>query len=94
MTTVAPAKVKEFSTTSLEKIAYKSVETIPTREPNDQYRLGYCIWKFLAPQSSISERKSTLEEAIHTAGARILIPETEVVRTVKESLKQSGIALD
>ena len=88
MTTVAPSKVKEFSATSLEKIAYKSVETILTREPNDQHRLGYCIWKFL------SERQGTFEEAIHTAGARILIPESDVVRIVKESLKQSGIALD
>ncbi|MDE3057232.1 MAG: hypothetical protein KGJ59_04675 [Bacteroidota bacterium] len=87
MTTVAPSKVKEFSTTSLERIAYKSVATIPTREPNDQYRLGYCIWKFL------SERKGTLEEAIHTAGARILIPEAEVIRIVKESLKEQGVAL-
>ena len=88
MTTVAPAKVKEFSPSTLEKIAYTSVATIPTREPNDQNRLGFCVWQFL------SERKGTLAEAVHTSGARLLIPESDVLRIVSDSLKQSGVSLE
>ena len=88
MTTVPPAKVKEFSSATLEKIAYNSVSTIPTREPNDQNRLGYCVWHFL------SERHGTLKQAIHTSGARILIPESDVLRIVTDALKESGISLE
>ncbi len=88
MTTVAPAKIKEFSQSTLEKIAYSSVATIPTREPNDQNRLGYCVWHFL------SERQGTLAQAIRTSGARILIPEADVLRIVAESLKQAGISAE
>jgi len=87
MTTVPPAKVKEFSPSTLEKIAYTSVSTIPTREPNDQNRLGFCVWHFL------SERQGTLAQAIHTSGARLLIPESDVLQIVGESLKQAGISL-
>jgi hypothetical protein len=88
MTTVAPAKVKEFSPSTLEKIAYASIAAIPTREPNDQNRLGFCVWSFL------SERKGTLAQAIHTSGARLLIPESDVLRIVGDSLKQSGISVE
>jgi hypothetical protein len=87
MSTVAPSKVKEFSPESLEKIAYKSVEAIPTREPNDQNRLGYCVWLYL------SEKKGTLQSAIHNSGARVLIPETDVVRTITAALQQAGITV-
>lgn len=88
MSTVPPSKVKEFSSTTLEKIAYNSVAAIPTREPNDQNRLGYCVWHYL------SERNGTLVQAIHTSGARILIPESDVLRIVSESLKKAGITLE
>ena len=88
MSTVPPSKVKEFPPSSLEKIAYRSVASIPTREPNDQNRLGYCIWHFL------SERHGTLLQAIHTSGARVLIPESDVVRIVTDSLKKDGISLE
>ncbi|MGA9406244.1 MAG: hypothetical protein WBW71_03835 [Bacteroidota bacterium] len=88
MTTVPPAKVKEFSSSTLEKIAYASVSTIPTREPNDQNRLGFCVWHFL------SERQETLAQAIRTSGARLLIPESDVLRIVGESLKQAGISVE
>jgi hypothetical protein len=81
MTTVAPAKVKEFSSSTLEKIAYASVS-------NDQNRLGFCVWSFL------SERQGTLTQAIHTSGARLLIPEPDVLRIVGESLKQAGISVE
>jgi hypothetical protein len=88
MTTVAPAKVKVFSPSTLEKIAYTSVATIPTREPNDQNRLGFCVWQFL------SERKGTLAQAVHTSGARLLISEPDVLRIIGDSLKQAGVTLE
>jgi hypothetical protein len=88
MSTVPPSKVKEFSSTTLERIAYNSVATIPTREPNDQNRLGYCVWHYL------SERQGTLAQAVRTSGARVLIPESDVLRIVSESLKQAGISLE
>ncbi len=88
MTTVAPSKVKEFAPSTLEKIAYASVASIPTREPNDQNRLGFCVWSF------ISERKGTLAQAIRTSGARLLIPEPDVLRIVSESLTHAGISVE
>jgi hypothetical protein len=88
MATVPPSKVKEFPASALEKIAYNSVATIPTREPNDQNRLGYCVWHYL------SDRHGTLVQAIHTSGARILIPESDVLRIVSESLKKAGISVE
>jgi hypothetical protein len=88
MPTVAPSKVKEFSPESLEKIAYKSVEAVPTREPNDQFRLGYSIWQL------ITEKKGTLQSAVRNASARILIPESDVIRTIAAALKQAGISVE
>lgn len=88
MTTVPPSKVREFPASTLERIAYTSVASIPTREPNDQNRLGFCVWRYL------SERKGTLAQAIHTSGARILIPEADVVRIVTELLKKVGISVE
>lgn len=87
MTTIAPPKVKEFDPASLEKIAYSSVKSIPTKEPNDQYRLGYSVWMFL------KERKGTLELAVKNSGSRILIPESEVLSIIKKELKTSGMDL-
>jgi hypothetical protein len=46
------------------------------------------VWSFL------SERQGTLAQAIHTSGARLLIPESDVLRIVGESLKQSGISVE
>ena len=88
MSTVPPAKVKEFAPSTLEKIAYASVSGIPTREPNDQNRLGFCVWQYL------SERKETLAQAIHTSGARVLIPEADVLRIVGDALKQAGVSVE
>jgi len=87
MTTNAPSKVKEFDPSTIEKIAYGSVKTIPTREPNDQYRLGYSVWQWL------TEKKGTVEQAVRNSGSRILIPEQEAVSIIKQELKKSGVEL-
>ena len=87
MTTIAPPKIKEFDPSTVEKIAYNSVKTIPTKEPNDQYRLGYSVWMFL------SEKRGTVELAVRNSGSRLLIPEQEAVAIIKQELQKSGVAL-
>jgi hypothetical protein len=88
MATQPPAKVREFAQTSLEKIAYTSVSEIPTREPNDQYRLGYSVWNFL------KEPTGTLASAVHTSGARLLIAEADAVRIIGEALTRAGVTYE
>ncbi|MBW7887892.1 MAG: hypothetical protein H3C35_05980 [Bacteroidetes bacterium] len=85
MSTNPAAKIKEFDASSLEKIAYNAVSTIPTREPNDQYRLGFVIVTLL------KEKNQSLEQAVKTAGARILVSESEAVKIIRENLFASGI---
>ena len=87
MSTVAPSSVKEFPASSLEKIAYNSIKSIPTREPNDRNRLGYHLWQWL------SERQGTLEQAVKNSGSRILISEQEAMTIIKQELQKSGITL-
>ncbi len=85
MATIAPPTVKEFDASSLEKIAYESVKTIPTKEQNDQYRLGYHVWNYL------KDRKGTLEQAIKRSGSRILISEKETLSIIEQELKKAGV---
>ncbi|MFA6455820.1 MAG: hypothetical protein WCW40_03280 [Bacteroidota bacterium] len=85
MSTVAPAAVKHADPSSLEKIAYESVKTIPTKEPNDQARLGYNIW------ISLKEKKGSIANAVKQSGARILIPEKEAVAIIENELKKSSL---
>jgi hypothetical protein len=84
MTTVAPSAVRMFDAASLEKIAYESVKAVPTKETNDQYRLGYHIWNYL------KERKGTVLEAVKQSGARILVSEKEAVDIIEAALKTHG----
>jgi hypothetical protein len=69
----------------MEVIAYESVAGIPTLEPHDLDRLGYTLWIWL------KYRKDPLESAVHTAGARLLIPENEAVGRIRERLIAKGI---
>jgi hypothetical protein len=87
MSTIAPSPVKPFDASTLEKIAYKSVESVPTREANDQNRLGYHVWELL------SAKQGTLEQAIKNSGSRILISESEAVSIIRQELQKSGITL-
>ena len=85
MTTVAPSTVSLFDPASLEKIAYESVKTIPTKEPNDSYRLGYHVWNYL------KDKKGTLADAVKRSGSRILIPEKEAITIIESELKKSAL---
>ena len=87
MTTKPPPTVKEFPPESLEKIAYDSVQSIPTQEPNDRNRLGYHVWRWLV------SREGTLPEAIAISGSRMQIPREEALKIISENLKKQGIQL-
>ena len=85
MATKPPSAVKEFPAESLEKIAYDSVSTIPTVEPNDRNRLAYHIWRWL------STRAGTLEEAVGESGARLNISKPEALKIIADSLATRGL---
>ena len=85
MSTQTPAPIQPFDSTSIEKIAYGSVETIPTIEPNDRNRLGYHIWRML------SLKEGTLSEAILSSGARLLISQNDAAQIIRTTLQKSNI---
>jgi len=87
MTTKTPSSIRPAPESALEKIAYASVASIPTVEPHDQDRLGYNVWRWL------TLKRDTLEIAVKTAGARLLISEEEALQKIRESLRQQGIEL-
>ncbi len=85
MSTKPPAPAKEFPADSLEKLAYAVVADIPTQEPNDTNRLGYCLWGWL------SERRGTLLETIRGAGVRSPMYPEEIAGIVQKKLEEKGI---
>ena len=86
MSTQAPAPIQPFNEDSIEKIAYKSVESIPTQEPNDKNRLGYHVWRWL------STKEGTLEQAILESNSRLQISNSEAFNIVREGLKKQGVS--
>ncbi len=88
MTTKPPPTVNEFPVESLEKIAYTSVSSIPTQEPNDRNRLGHYIWDWL------SQRQGTLAQAVKASGARLHISSDEALKIIEESLKKQGVSVN
>lgn len=87
MTTKPPSSVKPSQGKSLEKTAYASVASIPTVEAHDRDRLGYNIWRWLM------YRMDSLEFAVKTAEARLLISEEEAVQKIRENLVQQGVEM-
>ncbi|HUN65944.1 MAG TPA: hypothetical protein VMW43_07555 [Bacteroidota bacterium] len=87
MTTKAPSTVQEFTADTIEKKAYESVAGIATREPNDRFRLGYHIWRFL------TVRNGTLENAVAESGARLSISREDAVAIIRASLEKNGITV-
>ncbi|MFI5252007.1 MAG: hypothetical protein ACHQQQ_06185 [Bacteroidota bacterium] len=85
MSTKPAAKVQESPTGSMEKIAYASVSSIPTIEPNDQNRLGYHIWRWLL------KKEGSIENAVKESGSRLKITTSEAAKIITESLKKQGI---
>jgi hypothetical protein len=87
MTTKPPSPVSESSTDSLERLAYSIAAEIPTQEPNDRNRLGYCLWAWL------NERRGTLKQAIGAAGARSPLSTDEILAIVGKRLEEKGIVI-
>ena len=85
MSTKPPASIVESPADSLEKIAYNIVEEIPTTEPNDRNRLGYCLWGWL------TEKRGTLMQAIRAAGTRGPLTTEEIFEILKKRLEEKGI---
>ncbi len=85
MTTKPPIPVQESPSDTMEKIAYASVSAISTVEPNDQYRLGFHVWRWL------TSKQGTLEQAIKESGARLLIKQSEALAIIRDSLARHGI---
>jgi hypothetical protein len=87
MTTKSPSTIEEFSNESLEKFAYSIAAEIPVQEPNDNNRLGYCLWGWL------KERRGSLLQAIHAAGTRTKLSDEEILAVISKRLKEKGIKL-
>jgi hypothetical protein len=85
MSTKPPASVVESPAESLEKLAYNIVADIPTVEPNDRNRLGYCLWGWL------SERRGTLLQTVCAAGARSLLTSEEIYDIIQKRLEEKGV---
>jgi hypothetical protein len=85
MTTKPPPAVIPAQPESEEKIAYNSVSSIPTEEPNDQYRLGYHVWLWM------TKHEGMLEDAIKVSGARILISREEALKIIRDRLHEQGV---
>jgi hypothetical protein len=88
MATKKPPEVKSHPADSVEAIAYKSVEQIPTREPNDSNRLGFHVWRWLTDKAN-----TTLEEQINVSGARLLISKEEAKERILQKLKDLNVTL-
>jgi hypothetical protein len=84
VTTKPPPSAVPAPPDSIEKIAYGSVSSIPTQEPNDRYRLGYHVWLWM------TKHEGTLEDAIKVSGARILIPREEALKIIQDKLREHG----
>lgn len=85
MTTKPPSAVEKAAETTNERIAYDSVAGVDTAEPNDRYRLGYHVWRWL------SNRQGTLEEAVRESGTRLNIPVEQAAALIRGSLASKGI---
>jgi hypothetical protein len=87
MTTKPPSSIAEFSADSLEMLAYSVALEVPAQEPNDNNRLGYCLWGWL------KERRGSLLQTIHAAGVRTKLSNEEILVVISKKLKEKGIKL-
>jgi hypothetical protein len=87
MTTKSPSTVIEYPAESLEKIAYSIAAEIPMQEPNDNDRLGYCLWGWL------NERRGSLLQTIRAAGTRTKLSNEEIFSFISRRLEEKGVKL-
>lgn len=87
MTTKPAPAVEPFPADTQESIAYGSVASVGTLEPNDRNRLGYHVWRWL------TTREGGLEAAVRESGARLTIPVDQAVKAIRDHLSAKGIAV-
>ncbi|MAT38329.1 MAG: hypothetical protein CL946_01860 [Ectothiorhodospiraceae bacterium] len=80
--------VRTWPEDSKESIAFRSVEGVPTVEPNDRNRLGYYVFLYLEGQYE------SLKQAVRIAQARLLVPESEAYTTIKNALVSEGLEVN
>lgn len=85
MSTKPASKIQATPEGSIESIAYAVAAAVPTREPNDRARLGYCLWTWL------TERKGTLDGVIKASGVRTDLSTSEVMDILRRQLEAKGI---
>jgi hypothetical protein len=56
-------------------------------DPHDQDRLGYTVWMWL------KHRRDSLEQAVRTANARLLISDEEALKRIRQHLTSHGVTL-
>jgi hypothetical protein len=86
MTTKPGPAVTPAAADTQERIAYDSVASVGTVEPNDRNRLGYHVWRWL------SHRNGTLEELVRESGVRLTMPVENAVKLIREHLASKGIS--
>ncbi len=87
MTTKPASAVEPFPADTQEKIAYDSVASVETLEPNDRNRLGYHVWRWL------TTREGSLEAAVRESGARLKTPADIAVQSIRDHLSAKGISV-
>ncbi len=87
MSTKAPVSVKHAPAETLENLAYSIVADIPTREPNDRNRLGFCLWAWL------QDRKGTLDETVRACGVRSDMDVEDIIRDIRKRLEERDPSL-
>jgi hypothetical protein len=87
MTTKPPSPVQPADQSRIEQLAYASVSAIPVVEPHDRDRLGYNVWR------QLTLKMDSLESAVTTAGARMLISDQEAIRIIRAFLRDKGITV-
>ncbi|MDX9758666.1 MAG: hypothetical protein RBU27_05855 [Bacteroidota bacterium] len=75
--------VKEWPQTSMERIAYDAVRSVPVLEDNDRNRLGYHIFLFLKGEFP------DVAEAVHIAQPRMHCSKEEAVRLISTALAEA-----
>jgi len=74
--------VRHWPDSSLERIAYRSVESLPVKQSSDANRLGYYVYCFLKGEYP------SLTDAVRISQAEILLRSEDAVNTIQQELER------
>ncbi len=77
--------INQTSEKDLTKIAYEAVSSIPTLERNDGIRLGFHVYQLLIGKIE------SVEEAVKVSNPRSDMSKDDMIKIIKEKLKNAGI---